>query len=92
MPHEKRRTVVRFFLQEYLESSLRYLHHKFVEDVNDHRTDNIKASTHVTCSINSVGYTRTDCKPRLFAGFTSCVGVLLSSHRVVAIIWSVATS
>lgn len=32
------------FAQEYLESSLRYLHHKFVADVGEHRTENIKAS------------------------------------------------
>ncbi|CAB1098866.1 unnamed protein product [Ectocarpus sp. CCAP 1310/34] len=28
--------------KEYLESSLRYLHHKFVADVGGHRTENIK--------------------------------------------------
>lgn len=33
-----------FLDQEYLESSLRYLHRKFVTDVGGHRTENIKAS------------------------------------------------
>lgn len=32
-------------IQEYLESSLHYLHHKFITDVNSHRTENVKAST-----------------------------------------------
>lgn len=54
MPNETRRTVPRIFFQEYLESSLRYLHHKFVEDVNGHRTDNIKASTDsINCQLHS---------------------------------------
>lgn len=78
--HEIRRNAARHFFQEYLESSLRYLHHKFVEDVNDHRTDNIKASTcNLYNIINIMGYTRTDSTRRLSAGFNYCAA-LLSSH------------
>lgn len=42
------------FNQEYLESSLRYLHHKFVADVGGHRTENIKASMIAWSSVNRV--------------------------------------
>lgn len=83
IPQERRRTVARYFFQEYLESSLRYLHHKFVEDVNGHRTDNIKVSTcnlYLVASIVWVILVRT--ARAVFLAFNSCAAlyILLSSH------------